>query len=87
MVPFATARVGKVLDVAEWRLFGRVLTEVTQRWWWRAAAFVLLPLYLIVTFTHVITGWPVAVLAVAWMLSLVAVWVVAIAAYRRNDPS
>lgn len=72
--------------MAEWRSLGNALAKGSQRWWWRATVFIVMPVYLIVTFTHVITGWPVAALAGVIFVSLVSLWVVIFRLYYRDRP-
>lgn len=66
-----------------WDLWKAVF-EASQLWWWRVATFVLLPVIMILKWTHALTGWPVAVLNLLWMAAFAGVLIVALARFRRG---
>ena len=83
-VPFAHAPAGQLTVMAEWRRLWNAITDASQRRWWRATVFIILPLYLVLTFTGAGPGWLMALMGVAWLSLLAAVWATAITSYRRE---
>jgi hypothetical protein len=67
-----------------WRELWKAVFEASQLWWWRVATFVVLPVSLILRFTHAVTGWPATALNLLWVGALVSVWIVALARLRRE---
>ena len=67
-----------------WRGLWKAVFDASQLWWWRVAAFVVVPVILILRFTHAVTGWPVTALNLLWLGALASVWIVALARLRRE---
>ena len=74
---------GNRVIVSMWWDLWKAVFEAAQLWWWRVSTFVLLPVIMILRYTHAVTGWPLTVLNLLWLATLVAVWIVALARYRR----
>jgi hypothetical protein len=66
-----------------WGLW-KAIFEASQLWWWRVAVFVLLPVIMILRWTHAVTGWPVTALNLLWMAAFVGVLIVALARFARG---
>ncbi len=67
-----------------WRDLWKAVFGAAQLWWWRVATFVLLPVIMILRWTHAVTGWPFTVLNLLWLAALAAVWIVALARFPRG---
>jgi hypothetical protein len=67
-----------------WWDLGKALFGAAQLWWWRVAVFVVVPVIMILRWTHAVTGWPFTVLNLLWVAALVGVWIVALTRFSRG---
>jgi hypothetical protein len=67
-----------------WRDLGKAVFAASQLWWWRVAVFVLLPIIMILRWTHAVTGWPFTALNLLYMAAFAGVLIVALARFFRG---
>ena len=67
-----------------WWNLGKAVFEASQLWWWRVTVFVLLPIIMILRWTHAVTGWPFTALNLMYMAAFAGVLIVALARFSQG---